>query len=453
MKYIIALLILNLSFCLQVEKSPFDLNTGGGMMFGLLFALANNSPAKNINDINGDGFADMVVAAPSYNNNNGRVYVFNGTATGISQTDAANANQTFEGNAGRKFGSSVAMIDINADGFSDLVVCEFFGGGAANSAYYFLGSSSGLGNKTLIGQATTEYCTSLVVGDFNNDGFGDVVIGDASDGSGTGFIYIYSGNATGLNTTPIVISGAAIGVTSNLGYRLAAGDINGDGWLDLVSSDTGGNSSGIITLHNSPSGFANSITSNITNISAASNIVLGDFNGDGKADLAAGESNFGGVGINQGRIHIFLSNGNTLSTTASQTIDGDNDGVADLIAGNSTEVYNSVTSGAVYFFHGCANVGLCNANGTASAKANLKITGGTVLNLGSTISMKDFNGDGLPDLLASANPIGGATPVDGAVYIFNGTTTGISATSASSGASSMITGTTGSTEMFGTSFY
>ena len=63
MKYIIALLILNLSFCLQVEKSPFDLNTGGGMMFGLLFALANNSPAKNINDINGDGFADMVVAS------------------------------------------------------------------------------------------------------------------------------------------------------------------------------------------------------------------------------------------------------------------------------------------------------------------------------------------------------------------------------------------------------
>ena len=71
---------------------------------------------------------------------------------------------------------------------TDLVVCEFFGGGAANSAYYFLGSSSGLGNKTLIGQATTEYCTSLVVGDFNNDGFGDVVIGDASDGSGTGRI-------------------------------------------------------------------------------------------------------------------------------------------------------------------------------------------------------------------------------------------------------------------------
>ena len=54
-------------------------------------------------DINGDGFIDLVVGAPTFGGDNGRVYVFNGSATGISQTSVSNASQTFTGTALRKF--------------------------------------------------------------------------------------------------------------------------------------------------------------------------------------------------------------------------------------------------------------------------------------------------------------------------------------------------------------
>lgn len=473
MKFILSLLILSLTFCLPIQKSPFDLNTGGGMAyFGLVSALTN-STIKDINDINGDGFADMVVAAPNYISTtqatDGRVYVFNGTATGISQTTADNANQILTGSAGRKFGSSVAMIDINADGFTDLVVCEFFGPGSAgifNSAYYFLGSSAGLGGKTLIGQAITEYCRSLVVGDFNNDGYGDVVIGDASSSvdGGNGNIYIYDGSANGLNLTPRQTIALSSG--TNLGLMLASGDINGDGWLDLVSSDSG--ASRILALHNSPSGFTNTITTSITNLNATSNIIFGDFNNDGKDDLAVAcitdcIATVGVAAANE--VQIFYSNGTTLNTTPNARIqkevtgafspanlavgDINLDGIPDLVVGDDKGTYPSSLLGKIYVFHGSAS-GICNGICSAGTLANVQITGDVTNKLGKAVGLLDLNNDGYPDLISSTVVDSAGSPRNGEVYIFNGIASGITANSVT-GASQTIAGSNG--EQFGTSFY
>lgn len=100
--------------------------------------------------------------------------------------------------------------------------------------FYYLGSSSGFGSKnTIIQVSSTEYCRAMVVGDFNNDGYGDVAISNStsSDNGGNGNVYIYRGNSSGLN-----ISCPNTNVSRDKSWNgFNIGDINGDGKTDLVA--------------------------------------------------------------------------------------------------------------------------------------------------------------------------------------------------------------------------
>ena len=406
-------------------------------------------------DINGDGFIDLVVGAPTFGGNNGRVYVFNGSATGISQTSVTNASQTFTGTALRKFGSSIAMTDINGDGFADMVVCEFFAAGT-NSSFYYLGSSSGFGSKnTIIQVNSTEYCRAMVVGDFNNDGYGDVAISNSSssDNGGNGNVYIYRGNSSGLNISPVQILTSP---GTNLGMDLTSGDINGDGKTDLVARTS--SNPYIVSFLSDGSNLV--ISSTFTTI-LNSQPVLADFNGDGKADLAAAEMGFSG---NTGRVHIFLSNGTNLNTTSSQAIvgelagnlfsnkiyagDANQDGIIDLIIAHSG--FDTLEYGKVYVFYGCLTTGICKGSVNASA-ADLKITGSPIdaLQFGSSTRLIDINRDGFSDLLVG----GPGYNNNGALFIFNGSASGISTSYTSyTNASSTIVETNASSN-FGLSLY
>ena len=342
-----------------------------------------------------------------------------------------------------------------------------------NSAFYYLGSPNGLGSQIIINQVSTvntQYCASMVVADFNNDGYGDVAIADAAitTNGGNGNIYIYRGGANGLNTTAaeVIILNPAL---TNLGQILAVGDINGDGWMDLVSSFS--SPPQIISLHNSPSGFTNSIASSIINVTATSNIILGDFNNDGKDDLAVGCNgqcaSSGGASPSQA-VQIFYSNGTTLNTTPNARIqelsvsdsfapanlavgDINLDGITDLVVGDDKGTYPSTLYGKIYVFHGSFS-GICNTACNASTLANVQITGDASLKLGKAVGLIDLNNDGYPDLVSSAitDPNNGAR--NGTLYIFHGIASGITVNSVS-GASQTIIGTNGSGEQFGTSFY
>jgi len=405
-------------------------------------------------DLNGDGYVDLVVGAPTHNSNQGKVYIFNGTSTGITQTSGSNATQSLTGSSTRKFGSSLALTDINGDGFSDLIVCEFAGQGTGlvNSAYYYLGNLNGLGSKTTINQVSgTEYCTSIATGDFNADGYGDVAISDVTSG---GFVYIYNGSSTGLNINPVqTIAGA-----SNIGLSLGTGDINGDGKTDLVARTS--SSPFLVSYIYSGTSLVSS-SSFTTTLNAQS--VLGDFNNDGKADLAVGETGFS---TNTGRVYIFLSNGTALGTTASQVITGEatnyyfsktlsvgdanQDGITDLIAGNWDYGSGGNEYGKVYIFYGCTSTGICD-NPTNASAANIQITGVTTgLQFGYSTRLIDTNGDGFPDLLAG----GPGFNSQGALYIFNGTANGISKDAKqNTNANLVILGETSSVGNFGLSLY
>jgi hypothetical protein len=162
-------------------------------------------------DVNGDGYADVVVGARFYDNgqaDEGRAYVYFGSASGLSPT----ANWTAESDqAGAWFGASVGTAgDVNGDGYADVVVgARFYDNGEAyeGRAYVYFGSASGLSptaNWTAEGRAYAQFGASVgTAGDVNGDGYADVIVGAESGTWGVGRALVYYGNASdGLEVIP-----------------------------------------------------------------------------------------------------------------------------------------------------------------------------------------------------------------------------------------------------------
>ncbi|XP_041036227.1 integrin alpha-7-like isoform X1 [Carcharodon carcharias] len=142
---------------------------------------------------------------------------------------------------GSSYGYSVATVDLNSDGWTDLVVGapyffdrkEEIGG-----AVYVYINQAGKWNKvrSLRLNGTKDSLFGLTVaniGDINQDGFEDIAVGAPYDGHGK--VYIYHGNNFGLNVTPAqIIEGETVGVTK-FGYSVAGGlDIDDNFYPDMV---------------------------------------------------------------------------------------------------------------------------------------------------------------------------------------------------------------------------
>src|SRR5262249_33344328 len=165
-------------------------------------------------DVNGDGYADVVLGAYSYAGPEayeGRAYLHLGSASGLS----AAAGWTPEGHQGPAvFGQSVGTAgDVNGDGYSDVIVgSPNYDNGQTDEgrAYLYLGSSAGLATSsgwTAMGdQAAASYGWSVATaGDVNGDGYSDVVVGALFYDNGQtdeGRAYLYLGSASGLATSP-----------------------------------------------------------------------------------------------------------------------------------------------------------------------------------------------------------------------------------------------------------
>ncbi len=198
-------------------------------------------------DINRDGLDDIIIGAPSFDNDQlreGRAFVFYGRTTGLALAPDWYA----EGNAAEAwFGYSVGTAgDVNGDGYADVLV------GAPNilnslagdgAVFAYLGSSQGLGASPAwtgeVKQDNSFYgCQVRPAGDINQDGYDDILIGafkyEADWQQDEGGAFIHYGGLTGVSS---LRSWWATGAKAEawFGYSsMAAGDINGDSFLDVV---------------------------------------------------------------------------------------------------------------------------------------------------------------------------------------------------------------------------
>ena len=206
--------------------------------FGLSVATAG--------DVNGDGYADVIVGARGYDNgetDEGRAYVYHGSAGGLSTT----ANWTAESDEAYVcFGCSVSTAgDVNGDGYADVIVgAPYYDNGQTNEgrAYVYHGSASGLSPTAAwtaaSDQGSARFGTSVsTAGDVNGDGYADVIVGAPGYDNGEedeGRAYVYQGSAGGLSATPAWSPESDQG-SAYFGCSVStAGDVNGDGYAEVI---------------------------------------------------------------------------------------------------------------------------------------------------------------------------------------------------------------------------
>lgn len=197
-------------------------------------------------DVNGDGFSDIVVGAPGWStgSTDGRAVLYLGTYSGLSSTPA----WTVMGSSTEQsLGITVAGAgDVNGDGYSDVIIGT---SGSQNEAValVYLGSAAGLSSKpdwrTQGSRPNARHLPAAAgAGDVNGDGYSDVIVGAPDYDFGTteeGQVKIYLGSSTGLSSDPAW--GYASGTLyANLGTSVAAaGDVNGDGFGDVIMGAPG----------------------------------------------------------------------------------------------------------------------------------------------------------------------------------------------------------------------
>lgn len=223
----------------------------------------------NAGDINGDGYDDVLIGAPG----SPQAYLLFGKDGGLGSTvDPSTLDGTIgftitTGETGNLFSTSVEGLgDINGDGFDDIIInaasADTPAGTSSGAAYVVFGKSTGFAasinvdnlNGTDGFRLQGPEADSLVnavagAGDINGDGFDDIIVGSALDGStNNGSAFVVFGSDSGFaadislgalaSDQGFEIAGAAdsdgLGLTVN-----SAGDINGDGFDDLMvgSSD------------------------------------------------------------------------------------------------------------------------------------------------------------------------------------------------------------------------
>lgn len=377
----------------------------------MIFGEDNKTLGQSIamaGDVNADGYDDIIFSTQYGDHgaitNTGTVYIFSGKDLNAAST-LASAFSTIYGTAdGDSLGNTVSGIgDFNNDGYADVAACAIkANNNFRGDAYIFSGSDlqptmtatqamakmSGAADHDAFGDSIAS------IGDVNDDGFGDFIVGASSVAVGgnlsAGKAYIFSGQtmsssstigdaiSTIVNATPK--ADALFGSSSS-----GAGDVNGDGAPDFIvgaNSDNGDpgfvyafSGKDLQSTMTTANAFAAITGAAVDDGFGSPAVGIGDVNGDGFDDVGIGSCCTG--------------------------------------AGND--------EGAAYIFSGAA---LSGAIGTGAAFATISAANAGDY-LGDIGGVGDFDGDGKPDIVVGAS---GYQAMSGIAYVFTGASLGSSTT-------------------------
>ncbi len=332
---------------------------------------------------------------------------------GIATLGAATLAQNFANATGSPFAvginpNNAYVGDFNGDGIPDLVAPN----PGSNNASILLGDGKGgftSGSPVVVGSTPL----GVAVGDFNSDGITDLAV--ANFDPNTVSILLGNGDGTFREAT-----GSPVAVGTNPDY-VAVGDFNNDGIADVAVTNSGANTVSI--LLGDGSGRFTEVQPRVAVGSVPRGVVVGDFNGDGIADLEV---------ANQGSntVSILLGNGDGTFDTSQVAVgtnpfgvavgDFNGDGFADLAAANLLDNTVSILLG--------------NGHGTFTQAPGSPVAVG---NVPRSVSVGDFNGDGIVDLAVTdsndnnvrillGNGIGSFTQAPGSPVAVGGRPYGVS---------------------------
>lgn len=350
----------------MTNPSPLKFVVASGTPIPL--APGAKSKAAVLADFNGDKVLDLLVG-------NGEDQA-NGTASVLLGNGSGGFGTPISLQVNGREPEVAATGDFNNDGFADIVTANastpgnisiLLGGG--NGSFSTVPALITVGNEP----------HSVVVADLNKDGRADLVTTNIASGN----VSVLLGAGNGTFSTPV-------GYNAGAGTAAATiGDFNGDGKVDIAAANLNANTVSILA-GNGLGGF--SVPTNVAVGNSPYGIVSGDFNGDGKLDFAT---------ANDSDVSVVLGNGNgTFNAAKSFTVGKGVSAIAtaDL---NGDKVLDIVTSN---FDSNDASILIGKGDGTFNSEVYFSVGEGPF-----GVAIGDVNGDGKPDLVTPNIKAGNAS--------------------------------------------
>jgi hypothetical protein len=360
----------------------------------------------NAGDLNGDGTSDLLVSAPYASQSgvsDGALYLYSGATGALLRTMVGPCS--CGGTGTFQYGTALAMLeDITGDGLGEILVGMPSGewAGWFNQGFVqVLSGADGTLVHDLAGWTDGQEFGSVVsaAGDVNQDGFADFAVTDGPSRIGA---HIYSG-ATGN-----LIRDQSVGPFS-LEAIIRTSDLNADGIAEMIVSVSG--QSLVATMSGADGSELARVANHGSHDFGYTVAVVGDLNGDGLSEIAIGDPS-GGLQTDRGGIWVYSADSGSrvlylegpaanarLGVAIAPLGDINGDGVADILGGAPSQGNGS---GGVYAYSGVTGATLYSIPGNAGD------------GLGSSLAMLgDINGDTISDFMVGA-------PGEDRVYAYSG---------------------------------